>query len=42
MVWSNEMAKFPLNISTERRMRAEKEQRGRIVWGWKSFWKLAC
>lgn len=27
MVWSNEMAKFPLNINRERGMGAEKKQR---------------
>lgn len=27
MVWSNEMAKFPLNISIDRGVEAEKEQR---------------
>lgn len=27
MVWSNEMAKFPQNINTERGMGAEKKQR---------------
>lgn len=42
MVWSNETAKLSLNINTEGRMGAEKDQRGKIVWSWKSFWKLAC
>lgn len=42
MIWANETAKLSLNINTEGRMRAEKEQRGKIVWGWMSFWKLAC
>lgn len=42
MIWSNETENLSLNISTEGRMRAEKEQRGKIVWSWKSFWKLAC
>lgn len=42
MIRSNETAKLSLYINTEGRVRAEKEQRGKIVWGWKSFWKLAC
>lgn len=42
MIWSNETVKLSLNINTEGRMGAEKEQRGKIEWGWRSSWKLAC
>lgn len=36
------MAKLSLNTNAGGRMGAEKDQRGKLAWGWKSFWKLAC